>query len=65
MDQAWAIVIAIVPSIGVGFLFYKVIRTIIESDRNERLAHSRWEAEQDARAARLESSGDQSAGNGR
>lgn len=49
MDQTWAIVIAILPSVGVGFLFYKVIRTIVESDRNERLAHSRWEAEQDAR----------------
>ena len=58
MDQAWAIVIAIVPSIGVGFLFYKVIRTIIESDRSERLAHSRWEAEHDARAANQESTGD-------
>ena len=55
MDQIWAIVIAIVPSLGIGFLFYKIIRAIVESDRNVRLAHSRWEAEQDARAARLES----------
>lgn len=51
MDQFWAIVVAIVPSIGVGFLFYKVMRAIIEGDRNERLAHSRWEAEQDRLAA--------------
>ncbi|GAB97992.1 hypothetical protein BJY21_002884 [Kineosphaera limosa] len=52
MDQAWAIAVAILPSIGVGYLFYKVIRTIVESDRNERLAHSRWEAEQDSRELR-------------
>ncbi len=51
MDQLWAIVLAIVPSLGVGFLFYKVMRAIIEGDRNERLAHSRWEAEQDRLAA--------------
>lgn len=51
MDQIWAIVLAIVPSLGVGFLFYKVMRAIIEGDRNERLAHSRWEAEQDRLAA--------------
>ncbi len=51
MDQFWAIVVAIVPSIGVGFLFYKVMRAIIEGDRNERLAHSQWEAEQERLAA--------------
>lgn len=58
MDQAWAIAVAIVPSIGVGFLFYKVIRTIIESDRNERLAHSRWEAEQDRLRAQTQTTAD-------
>ncbi len=45
MSQLWAVVIAILPSIGVGYLFYKIMRTIVESDRNERLAHSRWEAQ--------------------
>lgn len=55
MDQIWAIVIAIVPSVGIGFLFYKIIRAIVESDRNERLAHSRWEAQQDARGERSDS----------
>ena len=47
VEQFWAIVVAIVPSIGVGFLFYKVIKAILEGDRNERLAHSRWEAERE------------------
>jgi hypothetical protein len=42
-----AIVLGLAPSIGIGFLFYKVIRLLLEADRRERLAHSRWEAEQD------------------
>lgn len=44
MDQLQAIVVGLVPSIGIGFLFYRIMRAIIEGDRNERLAHSRWEA---------------------
>lgn len=48
MDSVWAVVLAIVPSIGVGFLFYKVLRAVLEGDRNERLAHARWEAGQSA-----------------
>ena len=37
---------ALLPSAGVGFLFYVVIKAMLEGDRNERLAHSKWEAEQ-------------------
>lgn len=59
-DTAWAVVVGIVPSIGVGYLFYRVMKAIIEGDRNERLAHSRWEAEQD----RLRAGADESAGQG-
>ncbi|MBK7721191.1 MAG: hypothetical protein IPI32_02920 [Austwickia sp.] len=44
MDQVQAILIGLVPSLGIGFLFYKIMRAIIEGDRNERLAHSQWEA---------------------
>lgn len=47
MSLLWAIVLALAPSIGVGFLFYKIMKAIIEGDRNERLAQSRWEREQD------------------
>lgn len=38
--------IALVPSAGVGVLFYLVIRAMIEGDRRERTAHARWEQEQ-------------------
>lgn len=44
VESVWSVVFAIVPSIGVGFLFYKVLRAIIEGDRKERLAHAQWEA---------------------
>ena len=38
---------ALLPSAGVAFLFYVIIKAMLEGDRRERLAHSRWEAEQD------------------
>jgi hypothetical protein len=38
---------ALLPSAGVGFLFYLIIKAMLEGDRRERLAHSRWEADQD------------------
>ena len=37
---------ALLPSAGVAFLFYIIIKAMLEGDRRERLAHSRWEAEQ-------------------
>ena len=38
-------VLALVPTIGVGALFYVVIKNLLEGDRRERLAQARWEAE--------------------
>ena len=43
--------LAIVPTVGVGVLFYFVIKSILEGDRRERLAQARWESEHDRRAA--------------
>ena len=43
---------ALLPSAGVAFLFYLVIKAMLEGDRRERLAHSKWEADQE-RAATL------------
>ena len=42
---------ALLPSAGVGFLFYLVIKAMLEGDRRERLAHSRWEADQERSAS--------------
>jgi hypothetical protein len=38
---------ALLPSAGVAFLFYVVMKAILEGDRRERLAHSKWEADQE------------------
>ncbi len=42
--------VALLPSIGVGILFYIVIRALVNADRNERAALKRLE-EEDARKA--------------
>jgi hypothetical protein len=42
---------ALLPSAGVAFLFYVVIKAMLEGDRNERLAHSKWEANQERSAS--------------
>ncbi len=38
---------ALVPTVAVGTLFYFLIKNILEGDRRERLAQSKWEAEHD------------------
>ena len=48
MEYLEQVLLAIIPSVGVGFLFYKVIKTIVESDRSEWLAYAQWQQRQDA-----------------
>ena len=43
MSSIWPYLAALIPSTGVGFLFWLVIKNMIEGDRKERLAHSQWE----------------------
>lgn len=52
MSTFWTAVAALVPSIGVGVLFYFAMRFIIRADRNERANLARLDAEEDARTAR-------------
>jgi threonine/homoserine/homoserine lactone efflux protein len=51
VHPALQVVAALVPSVGVGFLFWLAIRTIISADRRERVALARMDAEESARAA--------------
>ncbi|GII97701.1 hypothetical protein CLV28_2061 [Sediminihabitans luteus] len=52
MDNTfWISVGALVPSIGVGLLFWVAMRAVIRADRTERAAVARMEAEEDARDA--------------
>lgn len=46
MSGIWPYIAALIPSAGVGFLFWLVIKNMIEGDRKERLAHSQWDAKQ-------------------
>lgn len=45
MQTVLPYVIALVPTIGVGTLFYFVMKNIIEADRRERIAQAQWDAE--------------------
>lgn len=49
-----AMLISIIPSIGVGLLFWYVMRAVIRADRNERAAiaaqEAEWDAQQEAAA---------------
>jgi hypothetical protein len=49
LHQLWLVIAALLPTAGVAFLFYVVIKAMIEGDRRERLAHSQWEAEEERR----------------
>ena len=48
MSSIWPYLAALIPSAGVGFLFYIVIKNMVEGDRKERLAHSQWEREHES-----------------
>ena len=50
-DAAFPYVAALLPTVAVGTLFYFLIKTILEGDRRERLAQSKWEKEQREAAA--------------
>lgn len=47
---------SLAPTIGIGLIFWFVVRSIIHSDRNERKAHAKIEAE--LRAARQRDTAD-------
>ena len=49
--EGWMILAALIPSIGLLFLFWVIIKHLLEGDRRERAAIRRWEAEQDAARA--------------
>ena len=46
--EGWMILAALIPSIGLLFLFWVILKHILEGDRRERAAIRRWEAEQDS-----------------
>jgi len=49
---------ALLPSIGVGAIFWYVMRALVNADRTERAALARMDAEDAARAAKANSRGE-------
>lgn len=47
LEGAWGILAALLPTIGLLYLFWVVMKHILEGDRRERAASRQWEAEQD------------------
>ena len=45
INEYWPYAAALLPTIGVAFLFYRIIRYMIEADRSERKAIAQWNKE--------------------
>ncbi|MEO7130865.1 MAG: hypothetical protein ABIZ07_05765 [Dermatophilaceae bacterium] len=54
MNSVTPYILALLPTVGIGALFYVIMKNILEADRSERLAQAKWEAEQDRQAERAE-----------
>lgn len=50
-DSAWPIIAALLPSAGLGYLFYVVMKHVIEADRRERAAEREWDQRRDQQSA--------------
>jgi len=46
-DAVFPYLAALLPTVAVGVLFYFLIKAILEGDRRERLAQSKWEKERE------------------
>lgn len=50
MSDLWKYIAALLPSSGLLYLFYVVLKHMIEADRRERAAVAKWEAENGSRS---------------
>lgn len=46
----WPAILTLLPTIGLVYLFYVIMKHIMEADRRERVAQAKWEAEHDVAA---------------
>jgi hypothetical protein len=59
MNAFWSVFAAVVPSIGVGLLFWLAMRSLVNADRTERAAIARMDAqERESRAETIPPGGD-------
>jgi hypothetical protein len=59
MESVMPYVLALVPTVGVAWLFYVIIKNILEGDRRERIAQAKWES-----ARRADTPGNAESGTG-
>ncbi|YAL83733.1 hypothetical protein ACMYYO_02705 [Dermacoccaceae bacterium W4C1] len=45
MSELWKYIAALLPSAGLLYLFYVVLKHMLEADRRERAAQAKWDAE--------------------
>lgn len=45
MNQIWPYAAALIPFLGAAFMFYVIMKNVLESDRRERIAIRKWEGE--------------------
>ena len=43
MSDLWPYLAALIPVAGMAWLFWLVMKSLVEADRSERRAHSQWE----------------------
>lgn len=48
MSELWKYVAALLPTAGLLYLFYVVMKHILEADRRERAAIKQWESANDS-----------------
>ncbi len=41
----WPYAAALIPFLGAAFIFYVIMKGVLEGDRRERLAQRKWDAE--------------------
>lgn len=45
MHEMWPYAAALIPFLGAAFMFYVIMKGVIESDRRERAAMRKWDAD--------------------
>ena len=45
IDTIWPYAAALIPFLGAAFIFYVIMKGVLEGDRRERIAQRKWDAE--------------------
>lgn len=45
IHDVWPYAAALIPFLGAAFIFYMIMKGVLEGDRRERVAQRKWDAE--------------------